>query len=152
MKHSQGLQRSRLPGFSPYFDRMLQEHDRLRSLLFDGDDDTTATMSEWAPAADLREESDRFVVRVDLPGVDPKDIEVELENGVLTIKGERTESSEKEEGGYHRAERFHGAFFRRFMLPETVEESKVEAHSDKGVLEVVVPKSKSAKPRRITVK
>lgn len=55
MKHSQGLQRSRVPGFSPYFDRMLQEHDRLRSLLFDGDDDTTATMSEWAPAVDLRE-------------------------------------------------------------------------------------------------
>lgn len=152
MKHSQGLQRSRVPEFSPYFDRMLQEHDRLRPLLFGGDDDTTATMGEWAPAADLHEKSDRFVVRVDLPGVDPKDIEIDLENGVLTIKGERVESSEKEEGGYHRAERFHDAVFWRFMLPETVEESKLEARSDKGVLEVVIPKSKSAKPRWIMVK
>lgn len=106
----------------------------------------------WSPAVDIKEEDDRFVVRADLPGVDPKDIEINLENGMLTIGGERKEENKEEKEGYRRMERFSGQFYRRFTLPDTADADKVSATSKKGVVEIVIPKTKEHKARRIEVK
>lgn len=106
----------------------------------------------WSPAVDIKEEDGRFVVRADLPGVDPKDMEISLENGMLTISGERKEEKKEEKEGYTRMERFSGQFFRRFSLPDTADADKVSASSKKGVVEIVIPKTQQKKARRIEVK
>lgn len=106
----------------------------------------------WSPAVDIKEEDDRYVVTADLPGVDPKDIDINLENGMLTIGGERKEEKKEEKEGYKRMERFSGQFYRRFTLPDTADAEKVSATSKKGVVEIVIPKSKEHKARRIEVK
>ena len=134
--------------FDPDFDRFLQ--DRLPSLF--PRDDESMSPTDWAPDVDVREEDDRFVIRADLPGVDPKDIEVTLENNVLTIRGERSEEHKEEREGYHRTERFQGKFFRRFLLPDAGNASDVNARSDKGVLEISIPKSRGSQPTRIEIK
>lgn len=108
--------------------------------------------SDWAPAVDIKEDKDRYLIHADVPGVDPKDIEVNLENGVLTIKGERKSETEDEREGYKRVERVRGTFFRRFSLPDTADSDKVSAKSRDGVLEITIPKQEKASPRRITVK
>lgn len=118
---------------------------------YDGGDYETAA-TDWVPAVDIREEKDRFLLHADVPGVDPKDIEITMENGVLTIRGERTEEKSTEEQGYSRVERMHGRFFRRFSLPDTADADKIEAKGKNGVLEVVIPKQEKTQPKRITVK
>jgi HSP20 family protein len=109
------------------------------------------TAANWAPAVDIKEEADAYVLYADLPGVDPKHIEVHMENGVLTIKGERTTESKQEEDNYTRIERVTGSFYRRFTLPESVDAEKISAKSQNGVLEVSIPKQEKVQPRRITV-
>lgn len=116
-----------------------------------GDGSTMAT-SDWVPAVDIREENDRYLIQADVPGVDPKQIDISLENGVLTIKGERSAGQESENNGYKRVERVYGSFYRRFSLPDTADAEKVSASSRNGVLEVVIPKQEKVQPRRITVK
>ena len=115
------------------------------------DENGSTLIRDWAPAADIREEEDRYVVSADIPGVDPKDIEVTLENGVLTIRGERSQETKEESEKYRRVERVRGTFMRRFSLPDTADAEKVSAASKNGVLEVSIPKGAAAKPRRITV-
>jgi len=115
-------------------------------------DDSNVVTSRWAPAVDIREEDDRFVLEADVPGVDPKDIEITMENGLLTIKGERSDEHEEERNGYRRVERVHGSFYRRFSLPDTANADEVSAHGKNGVLEVTIPKQEKVKPRRISVK
>lgn len=115
-----------------------------------GDASTMAT-SDWAPAVDIREESDRYLIHADVPGVNPKDIEINMENGVLTLKGERKSEQEKEGSGYTRTERVYGTFYRRFSLPNTADPDKVSASSNNGVLEIVIPKQEKMQPRRIEV-
>lgn len=116
-----------------------------------GDDVSSIATSVWSPAVDIREEEDRFVLHADVPGVDPNDIEITMEGGVLTIKGERKHEVSDERKGYSRMERVYGSFYRRFGLPNTAEADKIEAHSRNGVLEVVIPKQERAKPRQIPV-
>lgn len=108
--------------------------------------------TDWAPAVDIREEKDRFVLRADVPGVDAKDIEITMEEGTLTIRGHRQETKEEEHNGWRRRERLHGQFFRRFMLPDSADADAIKAESKHGVLEVVIPKEKKVQPRRIEVK
>lgn len=116
-----------------------------------GEAEGSGLTAAWAPAVDIKEEADKFIVHADVPGVDPKDIEVTLENGVLTISGSREEEKKEEREGYSRVERMSGKFFRRFMLPESVNEDKVTAKTDKGVLRITIPKSEKQKARRISV-
>ena len=92
-----------------------------------------------------------MVIKADLPEVDMKDIHVEIENGTLTLKGERKFESEKKGAGYHRIERSYGSFARCFSLPETVEADKVKADYKDGVLSVTLPKKELAKPRTVKV-
>ena len=110
---------------------------------------SAAATSDWVPLVDIREEQDRFVIEADVPGVDPKDIEVTMENGVLTIRGQRPEPAEG--ARYKRRERPFGTFYRRFMLPDTADAEAVSATGRHGVLQVVIPKRRQAQPRRITV-
>ena len=116
-----------------------------------GEDSSTVVTSHWMPAVDIREEKDRFVLYADVPGVDPKDIEVTMENGVLTIRGERKLESEEEREGYTRTERARGIFYRRFSLPDSADPERVSARGKNGVLEVTIPKHERVQPRKITV-
>lgn len=106
----------------------------------------------WLPAVDIKEEAERFLVRADLPGLDAKDIDVSLENGVLSISGKRESEVKDVKDGYRRVECSYGEFRRQFTLPETADADKVTAKCDKGVLEITIGKSEVRKPKRITVK
>lgn len=120
---------------------------------FDPEGVQNLAAGHWAPAVDIREEADRYVLTADLPGIDPKDVEVTMENSTLTIKGERRqEHKEAGEGGYRRVERQYGAFYRRFGLPADVEAEQISAQGKNGTLEISIPKSEKEKPKRITVK
>lgn len=114
-------------------------------------DDASIIATSWIPAVDIREDQDHFLIRADLPGVDPKDIEVSMENGMLTIRGERNESKEENKGEWHRVERVSGQFYRRFSLPDTADADSIKAKSNHGVLEIEIPKQARAKPRKISV-
>lgn len=109
-------------------------------------------MAAWTPRVDVKEEENRFVIHADVPGVDPKDIEITLEDGVLTLKGEREGETRSEQDGWTRVERVAGSFSRRFTLPETVDAEGVAAKGEHGVLEIVIPKQAKLQPKRITVK
>ena len=110
-----------------------------------------SSVVEWVPAVDIREEDSRFVLRADLPGVEPKDIEVTMEDGVLTLRGKRELEEREEREGYRRVERVSGQFFRRFTLPDTANTDAISATSKQGVLEVSIPKQPKVQPRRISV-
>ncbi|MDE2317942.1 MAG: Hsp20/alpha crystallin family protein [Xanthomonadaceae bacterium] len=114
--------------------------------------DAGLTASDWVPAVDIKEETNRFVIHADLPGVDPKDMEITMEDGVLTLKGERQSEAREEQDGYRRVERVSGQFFRRFTLPDTADAEGISAKGSNGVLEIIIPKQAKAQPRRITVK
>jgi HSP20 family protein len=115
--------------------------------------DSSGVTADWIPNVDIDEFDDKFRLYVDLPGVDPKDVEITLEAGVLTITGERFMQAEKAEESiiHRRAERGSGRFYRRFMLPDTVDSDNVKATDRHGVLEILIPKQAKAQPRRIKV-
>ena len=116
-----------------------------------GDDRDQLATSDWVPAVDIREENDRYVIHADVPGVKPEDIEVHMENGVLSIKGRRQTENREEREGYKRVERVRGSFFRRFSLPDTADAEAISAKSKDGVLEIVIPKQAKVMPKRIKV-
>lgn len=127
-----------------------EELDRL----FDqrlANDDTSASVANWTPPVDIREEDDRFVLHADIPGVKPEDIEITMENSVLAIAGSRESESALEKEGYRRVERVSGRFFRRFTLPDTADAEGIKARSQDGVLEVTIPKQAKVMPRKISV-
>lgn len=116
------------------------------------DDNSTSVVSHWVPAVDIHEEPERYVISADVPGVDPESIDVSMENGVLTISGERrSERSEERAGGARRVERVYGNFYRRFALPDSADAENVQARSVHGVLEVVIPKKAQIQPKKIKV-
>ena len=106
----------------------------------------------WLPALDVHEAKDRFVVTVELPGIDPKDVDVSVEDSTLTVRGERRFSEELDDENYHCVERRYGSFSRSLTLPKAADGEKIEAVFDKGVLRIEVPKVEAAKPKKITVK
>jgi HSP20 family protein len=109
------------------------------------------TAAAWAPAVDIKEEDGAYVLHADLPGVDPKDIELNMENGVLTLRGQRKSETTEEKDHYRRIERVSGTFYRRFTLPDTADAAHISAKSANGVLEVRIPKQEKVLPRRIEV-
>lgn len=110
-----------------------------------------AITADWSPAVDIREEPNGYVLHADLPGVDPKQIDVHMENGVLTIRGQRLPLPKEERDSYKRVERVRGTFFRRFALPDTADSENISARCNNGVLEVHIPKQPKVQPRRIVV-
>ena len=115
--------------------------------------ESSGVTAGWVPAVDIREFGDRYHMFIDLPGVDPKGVEITLDNGVLTITGERAhpEVPEGDRTVSHRSERGYGHFHRRFILPDTVDAENVRAVDRHGVLEVTIPKHAKAQPKRIKV-
>jgi HSP20 family protein len=107
--------------------------------------------SDWVPVVDIKEEKDRFVLHADLPGVDRDNIDITMEDSVLSIRGQRQLEESGEGGEYKRIERAHGTFYRRFALPEEADPDRISARCNQGVLEVVIPKRESGQPRRIEV-
>jgi len=135
----------------------MQKLQRDMSTLFDrrlpdDEENFPVTTSDWAPAVDIKEEDKRFLIQADIPGVDPEDIDVEMENGVLSISGQRHAEHEEEKEGYKRIERSYGSFVRRFSLPETADPDSIKAKCKNGALEVVVTKREAPiHSRRINV-
>src|SRR5262245_48664845 len=126
-----------------------REIDRLFEDTFGGD----TRRGSWAPAVDVREDNKEIVLEVELPGITPSDVEVTAENGVLTIRGEKQSSStEGNEGRYHVIERSYGSFTRSFQLPSGVDDRKIEAEFENGLLHVRIPKAAIAQPRRIEIR
>jgi HSP20 family protein len=116
--------------------------------------DSSSATATWVPAVDIHEYADRFEFYVDVPGVDPKNVELTLEDGVLTLSGRRDHLPQNKRGDepqYQRTERGLGHFYRRFVLPDTVDSDKVNASGNNGVLTVTVPKQAKAMPRRIQI-
>lgn len=113
--------------------------------------DANVVAGDWAPAVDVHEEKDHYLIRADLPGVQPQDIDVTLENGLLTLRGKRLEETHAEENGWQHHERLSGSFFRRFNLPESADAEQVSAKSDNGVLEITIPKHARVKARKVEV-
>ena len=116
-----------------------------------GDDDRES-VSLWRPAVDIFEEKDNVVIKAELPGMNKDDIDLRVENNVLTLTGQRKREKEVTEDGYFRSERAYGTFSRSFTLPTTVDVSKIEASYKDGVLSVNLPKAEEAKPKQIDVK
>lgn len=114
-------------------------------------DETTAA-ADWSPAVDIKEEAERFVIHADVPGVDPKDIDISMEDGVLSLSGERKSESRSEKDGWKRTERLTGRFLRRFTLPEGTDAEGISAQGSHGVLEIVIPKQAKVAPKKIQVK
>lgn len=131
-------------------DQLQDEINRLFSSW--SNNESSSAMADWMPSVDINEFDDSFRLQVDVPGVDPKDVEITLDNGVLTISGERhVQKSDDESMVRRRSERAYGRFYRRFILPDTVDADKVKATDRHGVLEISIPKQAKALPRRIKV-
>jgi len=116
------------------------------------DDEASVATANWAPSVDISEDDKAFTLLADIPGVDPKDIDISMEKGVLAIKGERQSENVEEGENYRRVERQSGQFYRRFTLPDTADADKIEAKSEHGVLTITIPKQEVAVSRRIEVK
>jgi len=113
---------------------------------------TEDSFGAWAPPVDIFEKDDHLVIRAEIPGVRKEDMDVGIENGVLTLHGERKQETEVKEETAYRMERVYGTFTRSFTLPTTVDSARVRATYKDGVLEVTVPKAESAKPKRVEIK
>ena len=137
-------------------DSLQGEMNRLFSSFFDtpttrGGGNGNATARRWIPAMDLIETGEHFVLKADLPGMTEQDVNIELENNVLTLSGERKTEHEEKHEGYYRLERATGAFARSLTLPEGIDAEAVSATFDNGVLEVRIPKPVQAQPRKVQI-
>jgi HSP20 family protein len=113
-------------------------------------DEPSATTT-WSPAVDIFETEGEIVVKAELPGIDRKDIALQLEKNVLTVRGERRFEKETKEENYHRIERAYGSFSRSFSIPATVDEEKIRADYQDGVLKIALPKKEQVKPKQIKI-
>lgn len=133
---------------------MQDQMDRLLNLSWGGSGEFSGEDIKegvWQPAVDIYETVDSIVIKAELPDMDQKDIDVRIEDGLLTIKGERKHESEVKKENYHRIERYFGNFQRSFKLPGSVSQDKVTAVCERGVLTVTLPKREEVKPKQIQV-
>lgn len=137
------------PGHTALQDEIKQVFDRF----FDNTntDESAVVTAQWVPRVDIKEEPGRFVIYADLPGIDPQNIEVQMDKGILSIKGERNSESTTETERFSRVERRYGSFHRRFALPDSADADGIAASGRNGVLEIVIPKKPETTPRRIQV-
>jgi HSP20 family protein len=113
--------------------------------------ESETALADWSPTSDIVETKDEIAIKAELPGIEEKDVDVEIENGVLTLKGDRKAEKETEEKGFRRTERSYGTFLRSFTLPTNVAPEKTTASFANGLLEVHLPKKEDAKPHAIKV-
>ena len=119
---------------------------------FDNDFFDRTTETTWTPAIDIKEQNGKYLLKADLPGINKKDIHVELKDGYLTLKGERKSEHEDKNDNYHRVERTYGIFQRSFLVPEGLTEKDIKAKYHDGVLELSIPVPKVEKPKAVEVK
>lgn len=129
---------------------LLQQFNNEINRMFSGDW-PAATAAQWSPAVDIRESDDGYTIEAEVPGINPKDIEVTLDKGVLTLSGERRDASVNDDGSQRHVERIYGRFVRRFSLPDSADADDVQATAENGVLKLVISKKAASQPRRITV-
>ena len=135
------------------FENMLERYSKSGMSNLGKQMSTDLSFADWAPSVDIEEEDDKYLIKADLPGVDKKDIEVKMENGVLSIRGEKRTEKETGKGTKrHRTERFYGTFARSFTLPDAVKADQVDATYKDGVLSLTIPKAEEAKPKSIDIK
>ena len=113
--------------------------------------DEEMSLGSWLPPVDIAEDKDRIVLTAELPGFKEDQIEIQMEGGVLTLRGERKFEDEKEGRNYHRVERSYGQFVRSFTLPNNVDRENIKANFQNGLLDIVLPKREEAKPRQIRI-
>jgi HSP20 family protein len=123
----------------------------LRNLLILQDKLAEQRSNGWAPAVDIYETEKEIVLKADLPGVSLSDVDIQVENGVLTVRGQRNFEKEVKQEDIHRVERFYGNFARTFTLPETVDSEKIAASYENGVLQITMGKHEQAKPKQIKI-
>ena len=133
-------------------EQLRRDMGRMFEGLSSAEESSNIATSDWVPAVDIQETEKNFLIHADIPGVDPDEIDVHMEDGMLTIKGERKSESKEERKGYKRVERMRGSFYRRFSLPDTANADGISANSKNGVLEISIPKQEKAQPRKIPVK
>lgn len=139
--------------YNPFKDlrTMQEEMNHLLDLAWNRESGEDLKEGIWQPPVDIYEDRDSVVIKAEVPDIDQKDIEVKIENNTLTLRGERKQNLEVKKENYHRVERYYGTFQRSFTLPQTIDQEKVEAACDKGVLTVVLPKKEETKPKQIKV-
>jgi len=143
---------TRFDRFDP-FDELSRLRNRMDRVLrnFDTPYEKELLTTEWTPAADVVETKDSIIIKSELPGMTEKDIHVDFENGMLTIKGERKLEEETADKNYRRVERTYGKFIRAFTLPPNIDDKKIAANYTNGLLEIEIPKKEEAKPKAINV-
>lgn len=129
-----------------------REMAELFERFFGEEDGNGQAVQTWAPRVDVEETDKEFLVKADLPGVDPKDVEIHVVDRVLTLRGEKREEKEEKKKNYHRIERCYGRFYRAIPLPAGVDADRVAASSAKGVITIAIPKKPEMQPKKITVK
>jgi HSP20 family protein len=134
------------------FERMRRDMDRLWESFFERGGRRAEDEGEWLPSLDVAETKNEIVVKAEVPGLDPKDIDISLSDGLLTIKGEKKQEREEKEEDYHLVERSYGTFTRSIRLPKEVQRDKINASYKNGVLKVVLPKSEEAKKKEVKIK
>ena len=134
------------------FEWMRRDMDRLWNSFFERGTLRSEEGGEWLPSLDVAETKNEIVVKAEVPGLEAKDIDISLSNGLLTIKGEKKEEREEKEENYHLVERSYGSFARSIRLPNEVQSDKINASYKNGVLKIVLPKSEEAKKKEIKIK
>ncbi len=132
-------------------DALRREMDRIWDR-FSGEKPAEQPGGEWVPSLDVSESQDRIVVKAEAPGIDPKELDISLSNGVLTLKGEKKNEREEKGENYHLIERGYGSFSRSVLLPAEVAEDKIKANYKDGVLTITLPKTERAMERAIKIK
>jgi len=130
---------------------MQEQMNRLLDLAWNREPGEELREGIWQPLVDIFENDEAVVIRAELPGVEQEAIEVKIEGATLTIRGERKQDAEVRKENYHRIERYYGPFQRSFLLPQTIDQEKVKAACDKGVLTITLPKKELVTPKQITV-
>jgi len=143
-----------ISNWSPFRDlvNMQREVGRLFDGLFGESDKDGNVMTSWSPTADVIENNNSYLIKVELPGVSKNDVKITLRENILTIKGEKKAENEEKDHNYHRIERSYGSFERSFSTPSNVKGEKIDASYKDGVLTVTLPKVEEAKPKEIEVK
>lgn len=134
------------------FEKFRREADRLWESFLERRPTRAEEGEEWLPALELAETENDYVVRAEIPGMDPKDIDISLSDSMLTIRGEKKQEREEKEADYHLVERSYGAFTRSIQIPKPVQSEKIAASHKNGVLKIVLPKSEEAKKKEIKIK
>ncbi|MGD8534543.1 MAG: Hsp20/alpha crystallin family protein [Candidatus Aminicenantes bacterium] len=114
-------------------------------------DEKDLVSSTWNPSVDIYEKENAIILKAELPGIDENDIELKIEDSTLTLKGDRKFEKETKEENYHRIERSYGSFYRSFTLPRNIDQDKIKAESENGILKVTLPKKAELKPKKVKI-